>query len=154
MFDFPWSRHRLYLQTGSEDKTPQFSPTKKNPLDSLQYSCTRSLILAFTHSSNTGTLPDIPPGTTGNPARTPNGAEGVWISTDTWRKLTELYYERGQKCPYCLDEYFVICFPLSKETWCLNVIWSKYQVFSYMRGTSLHLPPVHLFPDFYLAAFE
>lgn len=72
----------------------------------------------------------------------------------TWGKLTEFYYEQGQKCLSCLDEYFVFCFLLPKETWSLNVICRKYQVFSYKQGTFLHLPPVPLFPDLYLDTFD
>lgn len=72
----------------------------------------------------------------------------------TWGKLTEFHYEQGQKCLSCLDEYFVFCFLLPKETWSLNVICRKYQVFSYKQGTFLHLPPVHLFPDLYLDTFD
>lgn len=146
MFDFSWSRFHLCLQTRAKEQIPHFSPTK-DPLDILQYSRIWSFSFTFTCSSTMETLSYVPHAQWQMQLRLPVEQSKDWTSTVGSLESYRNSVMSWRKMPG--SPGWLICFSSSWETWPLSVIYRKYHRYTWNWGNFLHLPPDHLFTDFF-----
>lgn len=157
MLDFPWSRPRLDLQTRVRTKFPNFLQQKIHltfcNIHVLGHSFLHLLTRQIWARSHTYHHPQAEMQLSLLMGQNEYGFQGQNEYGFPGERGQDLLWARP-KMPLLPGWLFRYLLPWAWETWPLNVIWSKCQVFSYNWSTSFHLPPVHLFTDFYLALFD